>query len=284
MALAGLLAVPTGAAFNWAILGTHEPDNTDDTSEFMWQDAPGSAQKRVYFAVVTTTGGESLNVAALGTNQEAPTEEFSYAFLGRWVDCNGDGYVGNAETAMWEYDSALLLDTSVCPPTTGNIQKWNGQPNYNGLVSEFIPIGGGNVGTDHDTRVYRDGDAAVWGDFGRATDPSTAGGGTCALTPLPRGTLASTGGIINYAGCLPRFTTRWNNVMRDGQKVLGNPLPAADPTNTLGTWFEDEGDARVGNNALDTETFGDEDSSNSAAYVFDCSATPLLHVGDVTNS
>jgi hypothetical protein len=224
---ATLLAVPVGIA-TWSSYGQSEPNTSFDTSGLMYAEAPLPGQVRVYFNAYTTTGsgstkGVSPNVGALGTRMEAGAIEHSYAVLGVWTDCNGDGYIGLAEGAAIEYSN---LVPNSCTARTGGATCFQAVPpgqkcpnwpttgynNYNGIVTELIPIVGGGARPGGDARVIRDPQAAVWGDFGRPTDGAEAGG-TCAITPFPRGTAQSSGGLITYADCRSGFMQTWNTAV-----------------------------------------------------------------------
>ena len=267
--VAALLLVPAVSA-NWSSAGSYEPSTNYDTASYMFQDAPQTPGKRVYFNAFATTstpaGGVRVNpnVAALQSRIEPPGAEFMAATLGVWTDCNKDGYVGMAEGALREYDAALLNDATVCPPSTGPRDAWDGNHNYNGVVTELIPIM--RAENENDLRRYVDPTAAVWGDFHRPDEkPFTP---TCALAPQPRGTYQSSGGVINYVDCRAAVL----ETMNDGFDLVGDPL---------GLRFGDEDDARSGTIGQ-FETFGSEDSSRSAVNVWDCSAD-AFRSGDVIN-
>ena len=280
-----LLVAPTAFA-TWADFGDREPSTPFDTSSFMFPDPTVSGAPRVYFNAFTTSyAGYDVNpnVAALGTRNEAVPIESAYAVLGVWRDCNGDGYMGMAAGALREYDALLLSDASICPPASGSPDEWDGvSHNYNGWVSEVIPIGNDQINWQYNARQYYDPQAMIWGDFGRPDDASTvSGGGTCAVLPAPRGTLQSTGGLLNYAECNSPVgpMTAVNLATADGYRVAGTDVPGAgDPA---GIRFANTTDAR-GNAFWDRPTLGSEDSQYSAVNAFDCSAEPV-RVGDVVN-
>lgn len=281
--VAAVLVTPASLA-TWFAFGTHEPDNALDSSSFMWTDAPPEGSSRIYFnAINTQLYVGNPNVGALGTQNEVPFTETPIAMLGVWKDCNGDGYVGMLESVAVEYSSALLADTDACPPLNGPQATWPaGAHNYNGWVTELVPIAG--VTRDEsddrfDLRVYRDAQAMVWGDYGRPTDGAEAGG-TCALWPQPLGTYHSTGGMINWVDCSTGTMEAVNSVFW-GRRFAGQQLPGlgADP---FGLSFPNDDDAR-GHAFWDRPTFGSDDSSQSAVSVFDCSGEPTFRAGDALN-
>lgn len=166
----------------WTSGGDSEPSTIYDGPSLMWPSAP-TGDGGVYFnvAAVVGAGGTGFvvnpNVAALETRNEPVGAETFVATLGVWADCNGDGYVGNLEGAAREYASELLFRTDICPPSSGSESSWNGEHNYNGWVTELIPIGNAET-TPVDLRLYLDASAAVWGDYGRpAPREETCGGG-----------------------------------------------------------------------------------------------------------
>jgi hypothetical protein len=153
------------------------------------------------------------------------------ALLGVWKDCNADGYVGLAESAVETYRSELLaqwpfVGDSICPV---------GSPFNDGAwVDEYLAIGmvdpceyegdayraahcpsdlygfqfnfdaqsGSDAGTvpaynPSPRDLYLNG-TYVWGDNGL---PGAAPSPACPLRPLARGTTASTGGLLGFADC-----------------------------------------------------------------------------------
>ena len=135
VALAAMLVAPAATA-TWRAFGTAEPDSVLDTSTFMWSTEPPVGSKRVYFNTYTTiatvaTTGINPNVAAAsdvtgaGTGIEAFGVEEHRAILGIWTDCNLDGYVGMAESAVREYASVLLPANTPCAPvSSGTATCW----------------------------------------------------------------------------------------------------------------------------------------------------------------
>jgi hypothetical protein len=166
----------------------------DVSDDRMWLDPDVTPLgSRIYFnAVVTDTSGTSPNVGALGSRMIPPTVKFS-AWLGIWKDCNRDGYIGNVESALFEYDPVLLTDPSVCPPGS----RWN----HHGWVGEFIHIGPRvQPNPAFFPRMLTDPDARVWGDFDRPDIPPQPDV-SCLNAPLRRGTLDSTGALILMVDC-----------------------------------------------------------------------------------
>ena len=264
---AALVLSPLAAA--WATYGSYEPDSTYDTSQWMWQEPGPAAGNRVYFNGWSTTQAlVTPNLGALQSSHEAPTMERHQAILGVWVDCNGDGFVGQAEGALYEYSAALLFDTTICPPVTGDKDVWvEGAHNYNGWVTELVPIGlpSTDEGIPSDTRVYVDPDAKIWADRDRPEDFPR---GTCALNPFPRGTMQSTGGLFNYLDCRYEVIDLMNAVIL----ATGDPLDLRfpDPENAQGA-------------PLDVDTFGTEDTDHAPVSIVDCSAPPMLDTGNEVN-
>ena len=265
------LAAPSAAA-TWYVAGTFEPDTSYDSPQWMFAAPPPAGVAAIYLNGVTVTKGSigvTPNVGLLETRNEAPVSESYFVFFGVWNDCNGDGYIGAAEQALREYPAALLASTASCPPSTGLSSTWTaGAHNYNGWVSEFVWLARGGNGQ----RMYIDADLRVWGDYERPDHAPKLG--WCPTTPLPRGTLQSTGGLLGYAHCRLEQrgideTGSWNDAMA----AVGDPL---------GLRFEDEHDTTSGP-VGQIPTFGTEDQSHSPAYVWDCDAAPTT-VGPVAVS
>ena len=275
-AAALLLTVPVGVA-QWSAYGSYEPSSSYDTSSFMFQTAPQTPGKRVYFNAYTmtyegTATGYTVNpnVAALRTRNEAPASEFHEAVLGVWTDCNLDGYIGLGEGAVREYHAALLPANSPCTPVTGTP---NGYPaatkphNYNGYVTELIPIV--RDASVRDVRRYANESVMVWGDFNRPDDLPK---GSCTLAPQTRGTFQSTGGVLNFVDCRVDVLGAFNTAVG----AVGDPAGLA---------FTDASDARSGPLGQ-VGTFGSEDTQYSPANAWDCSGGSesfLFRSGDVIN-
>ena len=266
---AAALVAPMGSA-TWMFGGSYEPNTAYDTADWMFQDPPGAGDNKVYFSGFTqyytlTEVGPNPNVGLLETRIEISNAEYNEAFLGVWKDCNGDGYIGMAESAVREYAASLLLSTSVCPATPGPVNGWvAGAHNYNGWVSELVPIGRDAL-TAVDRRIYVDDDVRVWADHER---PDEAGHTRpCPVAPQPRGTYQSTGGFLNFVDCRVDVIGATNLALN----AIGDPM---------GWSFSDTEDARSGFLGQHA-TFGDENDANRAATVWDCSSQ--TRSGDVIN-
>ena len=274
LALVSLVAVPA-ASSAWRVGGSYEPDTSYDSETWMWPDAPPVGEQRIYFNAITmsheTFAGANLNVGLLGTRNEAPADEYHVAILGVWVDCNGDGYIGAAEHALREYPASLLASEAACPALTGPHNAWTaGAHNYNGWVSEYVPIAREPIPTA-DRRVYRDDAAMVWGDYHRPDEKPYHR--SCTLVPHPRGTFATTGGVMNLVEC--RFEQKGLDGLGTFNQAMGE---IGDP---LGLRFGDEDDARTG--TLGRLTLGGaEDSARSPATVWDCSRR--TNMGELLNT
>lgn len=197
--LALALTMPIAGA-TWYTRGSFEPDTQQDREDgrmFLEADQnPDAGHKQVYFnAVPMDRNGVSLNpnVGRLETRYiPAGSMGFS-AFLGIWKDCNGDDYIGMAESALFHYRSELLAPTGICGE--------GGPFNRGGWVTEFVYIARNESGIHpRFPRVFNDTDARVWGDFGL---PGKEEGVhyDCAQLPFPVGTFESTGGLLVYADC-----------------------------------------------------------------------------------
>ena len=273
IAIAAAVLMTAPATAEWYAYGSFEPDTKYDLTT-MFVDPPAPSESRVYFHAMPTTSYSTItrpvnpNVGALKTQIEPLGVEYHNAYLGVWQDCNGDGYIGLAEGAQREYPSSLLSSTIVCPPVTGSANGWiAGAYNYNGWVSEFIPIVPTGTTAAIDRRVYVDGESRVWGDFHRPDeDPFHR---SCTLRPFARGTLQDTGGFVNYVDCRVDLLGPAN----DAFAAIGDPL---------GLSFADEDDARTGTLGQ-VDIGGPEDDSHSPATVWDCSGDPAFRVGTVIN-
>ena len=272
LALCALLAAP--AAAEWYAYGSFEPDTPYDSPAFMWQEPPPPGAQRVYFngfamspsATPAGKPGINPNVAMLHTQIEPFASERHVALLGVWVDCNGDGYIGLAETALREYSAQLLLSQGTCPATEGPTNEWPaGAHNYNGWVSEFIPIVSHVPTLNNDKRSYRDDAARVWADFHRPDEKPFQR--LCRLTTFERGTMETVGGMINFFDCYYDLLGPWNGAMA----LIDDPLRLS---------FPNEDDAR--SNALGrTWLFGPESTDYAAVRTVDCSEAPILQRGSL---
>lgn len=215
-----LVAVTPAALAAWGVAGEVEPDTAHDRSGYMWSDASAAqdpTRSAVYFngvglqSLTGSSGGVQLNALPLGTRL-APVGTFqAYAYLGLWRDCDRDGYVGMASSALWRYRAELLTDASLCPA--------GGAHNDGAWVTEFRWI---NDRYESIAGVLDPG-SMVWGDFGRPTDAPFI---DCRQVPLPRGTLGSTGGALGWADC------------QLGRPV-GSTVNAVDDDGSKGLRFED---------------------------------------------
>lgn len=206
----GLLPAASAA---WRGRGYEEPDTPLDlVGGFMWGDA-GVAARRIYFTVeaVQQHANANPNLGALGSRVAAWPSDY-VAWLGVWRDCNGDGYVGLAETGLHDYRVELLVDPSACPPQTGDPFSPDWRPTHNdgAWVHEMIAIGTRReYDALHYPHAYFEPSTRVWADFGLPTDGIEA---LCPTAPTTPGVFRSTGGALRYADChLARTLTRTAN-------------------------------------------------------------------------
>lgn len=291
LAFAAILLAPAAAA-SWYGPGGEEPDTHIDWQRQGMFLQPGDAlANRVYFdayAALPQTS-ENPNVALLGSSVLLPGSVEYRALLGVWRDCNGDGAIGAADTALQEYH-ASLANADTCPA---------GSPFNDGLwVSEMLMIGAVDpceylddatreadcAGTDAfhaNERVLYVNGTRVWGDQGRPGEPAPS---ECPLAPLPRGTTSGTGALLRYADCHDgtRVATTVNDVDADG---------------SLGLRFDDtenpqEGDSALnqhfpvnllGNPATGQAGLLEEDTGRPAFHAWDCDAS-LATLRDPTAS
>lgn len=263
LVLALVLTLPSAWA-GWGAKGGVEPDTAYDLG-WMWSEpetSRSSTVRYVYFsgfAGVAPGVGTSLNpnLASLETSF-LPTPYYPLAILGVWKDCNLDGYVGLGDNAALEYRAELLPEGHVCPVETPLPGAAHLVHNDGLWVQELTPIGYDDVRSidgqpvDTDPRNFNDTGARVWADWGL---PESAPAPGCATTPLPRGTLRSTGGFLLYADCfLQRQGTRAVNAAADaaGAPELGfsdaeRPDESGSPLNQPNPWGDpsDEPAARA---------------------------------------
>lgn len=280
--LAALLAMPASLA-SWNSYGTHEPDTVFDTPSWMWPDAPILQTDQIYFnAWLTFEAGATTNpnVGAAQTRINPEPTFWAAAVLGVWADCNGDGYIGIAETAADEYRSEVLDPISkgspVCPDGTTH--------NANGWVNEMTWIGTNRQTTvqRNDPRVIIDNDTRMWGDFGvpNAYGPDSAGTGsaTCAINPLPKGAMQRTGGALDYIDCfdgwlVARQTNAALILLRENAsstQLNSTTNPLLIPVGDSGPRWESTG--YIANHG----TLGSDSSSRSMVYATDCTQPSLL--------
>lgn len=229
--VAAVMAAPVGAA-TWYGFGTYEPDTDWDDASVMQQDADQDPNaKRIYFNTYQSEylTGQNANSGALGSRVSVAGLNHWMAVFGAFKDCNGDGYVGFAESALLTYRTELLRGADdICPAglTPHNDGQW---------VYEYIPVGYDDEATQnrHPVQIV-DEEARVWGDIGEPGDVTAA---TCPIAPLPHGTTAGTGWAIRYGDCFAgkRVTTTVNE---------------NDPNNDLGLFFEDPNNPQYSNSTL----------------------------------
>lgn len=234
----------------------------------MFPDADVStAGLRVYFHAWQAVEGTSLspNVPLLGTTILFPAVHHR-AMLGVWKDCDRDGYVGHAESALQDYP-ATLADPAVCP--VGSLQNdgaWVSEMTGIGMVDpcEYQPanVRGRDCPTGnpsepivgafaYNARVLYSNDTYVWGDLGA---PGTVPRGECALSPAPRGTTSGTGPLLAWADCQDGYRV---NLLLD---LAGQDAPdLAFPVTPFGT-----PDGRAG--------LLQQGSGDPAASAWDCSS------------
>lgn len=258
-----ILILPFASAGGWHGVGTSEPDTAHDATDGrMFQSADTrAAGLRVYFDVFPTQGGVQAgspydglafnpNVATTGS-RIAPAGLVTYrALLGVWKDCNQDGYIGLAESAVQSYRSDALLDSSICPRGSlfndgqwveefldigmvdpcaykdGGYRQLHCPGRYDGLI--LTPLGGVHRWYNDPRVMYANG-TYVWGDDGLPGDIPAV---DCAVRPLPRGTTASSGGLLGAADCRTGFTVARSVNTLDAKVDPSNALQLsfADPT------------------------------------------------------
>ena len=264
MACAALLA-PTAMA-TWRGLGSYEPDTRwDEVGGYMFTEANAERVEKVYLNVVPMQRETAVNpnTGATGSRVLTPGNLEFQAIYGTWIDCNKDGYVGHAESVLFDYQAQLLLDTSLCP---SGAYGGNDMYNQQGWVSELRWIanyvapgayGGFDGNQDgipdgRDGRVIRDLGAHIWGDFGVPGD--TMGREICPRDPT-RGATERTGAFLTWADCLTSHRL-WD---------------AADGALTpVGLGFEEEDDFDQPGHPLNIGTLGADDGGQTMVGVWDC--------------
>lgn len=262
LALLTILVVATssGALAAWSGKGTTEPSTRLDLEGFMPtmpdQD-PNPAVRVVYFNGFTTTGspvattGIQHNAAVVGSAIQLPYAA-TYAILGVWKDCNGDGYMGSGETA-WRYPVALLPDPATCPVSvtfpTHNDGAW---------VYEFQPITWNNASRSAccDKNSFVDNKALVWLDSGRPTDLFPAP----PCQPVPPRFYNQTGAMLARADCETGYAATL---------VVNALAPEA-------LRFDDVPDGRQGESrsALNQRIPTGDETDKPYVSVFDCTSSP----------
>lgn len=231
--LLSMVAAP--ASGTWGSLGSFEPDTLHDVEDgFMWLEpdvSDDTGVRQIYFNAILAPSKPWVNPnsGALQSRIQLPGFQSPMAFLGIWKDCNADGYIGHAETALLEYRSTLLLGIPICPEIRGlDIYAPGYHPPHNDgeWVREFLWIGPTSNAANVfgiAQRVLGDEEARVWGDEGK---PGSRPSPVCPVNP-PTGTFATTGGLIAYADCHGNHgvTKRFNAVDAQLSAGLGFPDP-----------------------------------------------------------
>lgn len=229
--LAALLVFPAAGA-SWSAFGSVEPDTPQDARDgymFLEPDDEPGGPSQVYFNGIATSGTSvgigRVNQNVAGSRLPPPGAFEAAAVLGIWKDCNADGYMGAATSAMIVYRVELLPDRSICPELPHVNDGWVHELRW---ISPWDPNGEPD-GEGHDT-YYRepimvvDPEVSVWGDRGL---PGEARPASCDPATLGRGTTGRTGGYIAHADCV------------SGHAVV-SALHAADEDGSRGLRFDDE--------------------------------------------
>lgn len=268
LALVVLLVAPLASA-SWRAAGTLEPDTASDAADGMMWLAPDttSSAPLVYFAAFQAIEATSVNpnVAATGSRVLTPGAVHHRALLGAWRDCNRDGYVGSAETALYDYPSALLLDVSVCrPDTLHHREGWVSEMIMAGAVDPCERLGCGTAPAfvENERVLYADG-TMVWADLGA---PGAAPADACAPAPLPAGATRSAGGLLRHADCQAGHVLLPAVAAADTTGALGALLDAPLPVTPFG--------GPAGPGVLEAGT------GRPAARAYDCAADPALVARD----
>lgn len=271
-----LLLLPVADAA-WRGAGGLEPDTFEDVRDLMMHTEPydGSdpAFRPVYFQgfVAVTETSTNPNVALLGSRIVPAPSLHHRAILGVWVDCNADGYIGEAESALGDYPAARGSEAR-CPTKT-----YSGYPIHNDgiFVTELLAIGmvdpceyetsadvRASCGVDAwapNERVFYANWTFVWADVGA---PGSVPRAECILTPLPQGTTTGTGPMIDWADCQSRRGVR--SAIDDAG--LGGQVERPFPVTPFGSG------TRPG--------LLQDDTDKASATVWDCDARPIAVVRD----
>ena len=291
---AAFVAAPLASA-EWKAYGSYEPDSRYDDDDFLHTLTPaqykaaGATKAKIYFNAYvqadTVYAGGSINPNnGVTRSQQLYTPSNTWlALLGIWNDCNGDGYVGLAETAVREYRSEILTaaQLAACPAESKAEIKTAGRTTGT-LIIEFITIGREGLGVQ-DPFTIVDPAALIWGDHGKpvpdagdiefytpAQDPAGCGVGGLGG---PKGSYDSLGGVLDNAECVTG---------RAGIPVWNAVVPGL-----LGAQYEFTGDSydQPGHPVGDRETFGRDDSrQNSFVAWSDCDRNPIVNYGTVLGS
>jgi hypothetical protein len=271
--VAVLMAAPAAMA-TWMHYGQAEPDVAEDvTAGWMYADPPTGTLNQVYFNAFSTVGSglttnpsPNHNVGALETRFGSTMESWK-AVLGVWRDCNGDGYIGLAESAAHAYRvEAALHDSTVCPQDTTSMQAHN-----DGVwIRELIPIlhDQPSNGVAENPRNYTDATAHIWGDIGFPGQDYTdsAAAERCWVRPQSRGTFATTGSFLDaVVECRADIGTPYNTVITtvDGDDATGLALANDEDWNEAG-------------HPLNQPFLGRETSEDRIVTVWDCESEPVF--------
>ena len=282
--IALFLALPLAQA-EWRGRGYYEPDTAQDAAGgYMFVDPdvkPAQDHRQVYFNVAAYQDDAAGNPNSAETGSAImPYPTRMHAFLGVWKDCNKDGYIGHPEGVLQWYPSQLLLDSSVCPvqPTPDYRQPGQGVVFNDGAwVREFFMVGPDAFGSDNpqprdDTFRFNiaDESARIWGDWGLPTDGPIP---TCALTPVPDGTIQSTGGFLRYSDCHLAWQITSNINAVTGLVGMDETIGFADASKER----PDES-----NSPLNQENPYGDPSGPAIVEAWDCGADPALTVPPLT--
>lgn len=267
------LTLPPAATAGWGMRGSYEPDTAEDaTGAYMPLDPDQDANpnvRKVYLNGFVGNGAAwplslNPNSAALQTaNLQFPFR--AYALLGVWKDCNLDGYLGFGDNVLFQYSAVLLPAANACPASSAE-----GAHNDGTTVREFFPLGPDG---EEDTNRWNIADEAaiVWADFKRPGDSPDP---TCPVTPLPSGTLHSTGGMLRYVDCMDNWlvTSQWNDVAH----IAGQDELAFDDA----PYYAPDESA----SPLNQPSPYGEYSAPPLVQAYDCSEEPALQVSDPTGA
>lgn len=264
-----VLLLSPAATAGWRAAGSLEPDSAADRADGMMWPEPDTAREnaRIYFAAFQAVEGTSVNpnVAATGSRVLPPGAVHHRALLGAWKDCDRDGYVGSAETALFDYPASALLDDALCPPGTRfNEAGWVTEMIMVGMVDpcERLRCGTAPAFVENERVLYADG-TMVWGDRGL---PGAAPAATCAPAPMPAGSTRTAGGLLAHVDCQTGALLRPTLAAADATGALGATLDAPLPVTPFG--------GAAGPGVLEAGT------ARPAARAYDCAAEPALVVRD----
>lgn len=288
------LAILPLAGAEWRGAGGLEPDTRRDVDDgLMFPGPPTATGTRVYFQAFTAAPETSVNpnVGLVGTRLLPAPALHHRAILGVWTDCNRDGYIGLAESAVTDYSTLLLSDASLCPNVVGATSPVH---NAAGWVSELLAIGmvdpceyareasvRETCGVDAwapNERVFYANGTYVWGDLGA---PGSIPETECILAPLPSGTTTSTGAVVAWSDCQSRRGIA--HAVNDVDGIFGGGL---------GLGFDDpsrpQDSDSVLNQRFPVTPFGDgaspgllqDDTDQPSMTVWDCAEPATLEVND----